>query len=100
MPTIPLKGSIEALCEVKQRGLARHIGVSNFTTKLLFDAIALASEPIVANQCEYHPHLDQSKVIAACKPSTAWRSRPIARSGAARSAASSTSRWSRRWPSG
>ena len=63
---IPLKGSIEALCEVKSRGIARHIGVSNFTTKLLFDAIALSSEPIVANQCEFHPHLDQSKVIAAC----------------------------------
>lgn len=64
---IPLKGSIEALCDAKARGLARHIGVSNFTTKLLFDAIALSSEPIVANQCEYHPHLDQSKVIASCK---------------------------------
>ena len=64
---IPLKGSIEALCQAKERGLARHIGVSNFTTKLLYDAIAIASEPIVANQCEYHPHLDQSKVIAGCR---------------------------------
>jgi len=63
---IPLKGSIEALCEMKEKGLARHIGVSNFTIKLLFDAIAIASEPIVANQCEYHPHLNQDKVIAAC----------------------------------
>ncbi len=63
---IPLRGSIEALCEMKEKGLARHIGVSNFTTKLLFDAIAIASEPIVANQCEYHPHLNQDKVIAAC----------------------------------
>jgi diketogulonate reductase-like aldo/keto reductase len=64
---IPLKGSIEALCEVKDRGLAHHIGVSNFTTRLLYDAIAMASHPIVVNQCEYHPHLDQSKVIAACR---------------------------------
>ena len=64
---IPLKASIKALCETKKRGLTRHIGVSNFTTALLYDAVALADEPIVANQCEYHPHLDTSKVIAACK---------------------------------
>ncbi len=64
---IPLKGSIKALCDAKKRGLARHIGVSNFPTKLIEEAMSLTSEPIVANQCEYHPHLDQSKVIAACK---------------------------------
>jgi diketogulonate reductase-like aldo/keto reductase len=64
---IPLKGSIKALCETKRRGLTRHIGVSNFTTALLHEAVALTSEPIAANQCEYHPHLDSSKVIAACK---------------------------------
>ena len=64
---IPLKASIKALCETRKRGLTRHIGVSNFTTSLLHDAISLADEPIVANQCEYHPHLDTGKVIAACK---------------------------------
>lgn len=66
-PAIPLKGTIEALCEMKARGVTRHVGVSNFPSALLFDAIALASEPLVANQVEYHPHLDQSKLIAACK---------------------------------
>lgn len=66
-PAIPLASSIKALCEAKDRGLTRHIGVSNFTTQMLYDAIALASHPIAANQCEYHPHLRQDKVIAACK---------------------------------
>ena len=64
---IPLQGSIKALCETKKRGLTKHIGVSNFTTALLDKAMALTTEPLVANQCEYHPHLDQTKVIAACK---------------------------------
>lgn len=64
---IPLQSSIKALCETKKRGLAKHIGVSNFTVALLDEAVALSSEPIVANQCEYHPHLDTSKVIAACR---------------------------------
>lgn len=64
---IPLEGSIKALCETKSRGLTKHIGVSNFTTTLLDQAVSLATEPLVANQCEYHPHLDQTKVLAACK---------------------------------
>ncbi len=63
---IPLKASIKALCDAQRRGLTRHIGVSNFPTRLIEQAVAFSSEPIVTNQCEYHPHLDQSKVIAAC----------------------------------
>lgn len=65
--SIPLKDSIAALCNARRRGLARNIGVSNFPVALLDEAVALATEPLVANQCEYHPRLDQSAVIAACK---------------------------------
>lgn len=64
---IPLQDSIAALCDVKKRGLARHIGVSNFTTGLMREAVKLASEPLVVNQVEYHPHLDQTKVIACAR---------------------------------
>ncbi len=64
---IPLKESIGALCHARRRGLARHVGVSNFNSALLEDALAHASEPLAADQCEYHPRLDQSAVVAACK---------------------------------
>jgi diketogulonate reductase-like aldo/keto reductase len=64
---IPLRGTIEALCRVKRQGLARHIGVANFTVGLLQEAVRLASEPLVTNQCEYHPYLDQTPVLAACR---------------------------------
>lgn len=64
---VPLRGSIAALCAAKRRGLTQHVGVSNFTTKLLDEAVAASSEPIVANQCEYHPRLDQSRLMAACR---------------------------------
>jgi diketogulonate reductase-like aldo/keto reductase len=64
--TIPLAESIEALNEVRERGLARHIGVSNFTTRLLAEAVALSSAPLVCNQIECHPFLNQDKVIAVC----------------------------------
>lgn len=64
---IPLRESIAALCLAKRRGLTRHIGVSNFTTAMLDEAVALADEPLVANQCENHPLIDQSRLIARTK---------------------------------
>ena len=36
---IPLRDTIPALCEAKRAGLARHIGVANFTVSLLDDAL-------------------------------------------------------------
>lgn len=50
-----------------RRGLTRHIGVSNFTIKQLNEAWAATEAPIVANQCEYHPYLDQHRLMAACR---------------------------------
>jgi diketogulonate reductase-like aldo/keto reductase len=64
-PAIPLKESIAALCDAKRRGLTRHIGVSNFTAAMIDEAAALTTEPLVTNQCEFHPHLDATKVRAA-----------------------------------
>ncbi|MEC9344016.1 MAG: aldo/keto reductase [Pseudomonadota bacterium] len=64
--TVPLAETIAALNDVAARGMARHIGVSNFTTGLLEEACALSSRPLACNQVEYHPHLDQTKVHAAC----------------------------------
>ena len=46
--------------------MARHIGVCNFTVALLKQADAECPAPLVCNQVEYHPFLDQSKVRAAC----------------------------------
>ncbi len=66
-PAIPMRESIAALCDAKRRGLARHIGVSNFPAPMLREAVALASEPLVADQCEYHPRLDQTPLIGLCR---------------------------------
>jgi 2,5-diketo-D-gluconate reductase B len=66
-PRVPLAETIGALCKVKRDGLARHIGVSNFTLALIDEARAAASEPLVCDQVECHPFLDQSKLIAGCR---------------------------------
>jgi 2,5-diketo-D-gluconate reductase B len=64
---IPLAETVGALCKMKTMGFARHIGISNFTVALVEEAVKLSSEPLVTNQIECHPYLDQSKVVAACR---------------------------------
>jgi diketogulonate reductase-like aldo/keto reductase len=66
-PQVPLAETIGALCKVKRDGLARHIGVSNFTVALIEQALAVASEPLVCDQVECHVFLDQSKLIAGAR---------------------------------
>jgi 2,5-diketo-D-gluconate reductase B len=82
---VPLVETIGALNQVKRDGLARHIGVSNFTVALVEEAVRLSAEPLVTNQIELHPFIDQTKVLAACKERglsvTAYC--PIARGSAA-----------------
>ncbi|MDO9057956.1 MAG: aldo/keto reductase, partial [Bradyrhizobium sp.] len=65
-PQVPLSETLGALAHVKQLGMARHIGVSNFTVALIDEAVAACPEPLVCDQVEYHPYLDQAKVKAAC----------------------------------
>ena len=63
---VPLADTLGALARVKQHGLARHIGVSNFTVALIDEAVAACPEPLVCDQVEYHAYLDQTKVRDAC----------------------------------
>lgn len=64
---VPLAEQIASLNAVKAAGQARHIGVSNLPTRLMAEAIALSDAPLVTNQVEYHPYLDQSPVLAATR---------------------------------
>src|SRR6202049_2573095 len=58
--------------------------VPNFTLALLSEANKISGEPLVCNQIECHPFLDQDKVIAACKKHgmAVGAYSPIARGGA------------------
>ncbi|KRB55044.1 2,5-didehydrogluconate reductase [Rhizobium sp. Root708] len=64
---VSLAEQISALNDVKEGGKVRHIGVSNFTTALMAEARALSKAPLVTNQIEYHPYINQDVVIAAAK---------------------------------
>lgn len=64
---VTLAEQIGALNVVRDAGKVRHIGVSNFNTALMAEAVSLSKAPIVTNQIEYHPYIDQDMVIAAAK---------------------------------
>ena len=64
---IPLAETMGALAKAKRDGKTRHIGVANFNIALVEEALRVCPEPLVTLQAEYHPYLDQSKVLAACR---------------------------------
>ncbi|MDO5632641.1 MAG: aldo/keto reductase [Paracoccus sp. (in: a-proteobacteria)] len=61
---VPVERQIEWLNEVQAAGKTRHIGVSNYNRSQLKAAIAASATPIITNQIEMHPYLDQSAMIA------------------------------------
>ncbi|NTF45003.1 aldo/keto reductase [Rhizobium rhizogenes] len=64
---VPLAEQIGALNEVAKAGKVRHIGVSNFNRALMREAVKLSDLPLVTNQVEFHPYLDQSAVIGTAR---------------------------------
>jgi 2,5-diketo-D-gluconate reductase B len=65
--SVPFREQVLAICNAKRRGYAKHIGVSNFPPKFLEAAVAIADEPIVTNQVEHHPWLDQRELMATAR---------------------------------
>ena len=56
--------SLKHLQKARERGLARNIGVSNYTIQMMRDAVAIVDAPLVTNQVEFHPLLNQDKLLA------------------------------------
>jgi 2,5-diketo-D-gluconate reductase B len=65
-PRVPLAETLDALAHVRKLGMTRHIGVSNFPVALMEEAFGKCPAPLVCNQVEYHPYLDQTRVRDAC----------------------------------
>jgi 2,5-diketo-D-gluconate reductase B len=66
-PQIALADTMTAMANAKRRGLARHLGVCNFNIAMIREAVHLCPEPLAVLQAEYHPYLDQSPLLAACR---------------------------------
>jgi 2,5-diketo-D-gluconate reductase B len=62
-PGMDLPAALGAMMQLREAGLTRAIGVSNFPKALLRQAVEDVRAPIVCNQIEYHVLLDQSPVL-------------------------------------
>ena len=66
-PRIPVEETLTAMETLRERGLVRHIGVSNFTRSQLSDAQTVADSEIICNQVLYHPYTEQDTLQAYCE---------------------------------
>lgn len=62
---VPVVDQVAMLNEVQAEGLTRLIGVSNQNIEQMRISVAASKAPIVTNQIEVHPYLDQCGVAAA-----------------------------------
>lgn len=57
--------SLRLLQSAHEKGLAGAIGVSNYTARMMREARAVVDVPLVTNQVEFHPLIDQDKLLSA-----------------------------------
>ena len=62
--TVPLADTMNAFVGLREDGLIREFGVSNFPSALLREAAELA--PVFTNQVEYHAYLPVDEIKAVC----------------------------------
>jgi len=63
---IPISETWSVMEAMVDKGLCKHIGVSNFSTAKLEALIKTARVPLEMNQIELHPYLQQPKMIEFC----------------------------------
>ena len=60
-PRIPLAETLTAMLEARDAGRVRHLGVANFPSAMLREALEHA--PLLCDQVEYHPYLGQPQIL-------------------------------------
>jgi 2,5-diketo-D-gluconate reductase B len=59
----PVAEQVEGLNRAVNSGKVRHVGVSNYSADMMRAATELLEHPLVTNQVEYHPFLEQSALL-------------------------------------
>jgi len=65
-PRVPVAETLGAMADLRAEGVVRHLGMSNFTRGQLREAMEAVDAPIVADQVQYHPYVDQSDLREFC----------------------------------
>jgi diketogulonate reductase-like aldo/keto reductase len=66
-PAISLRESLNAMATLRDRGLVRNVGVSNFSAYQLSCAHHVSDVPIAVNQIEFHPWLQRPDLVQYCR---------------------------------
>jgi 2,5-diketo-D-gluconate reductase B len=66
-PEMNLQLCLDRLSSLKEDGLTKNVGVSNFTEKMISSCLMSHPGLISNHQFEYHPFLNQDKMIKSCK---------------------------------
>jgi diketogulonate reductase-like aldo/keto reductase len=66
-PVVPLSETMAALSDLHADGVARHVGVSNFSVRRLREARRAADAPIVADQIQFYPYRTQPDLREFCR---------------------------------
>lgn len=64
---VAISGQVDLLNAVQAAGKTRFIGVSNQNIAQMNESIARSAAPIVTNQIEVHPYLDQNAVVETAR---------------------------------
>ncbi|OYR49392.1 oxidoreductase [Halorubrum sp. Ea1] len=68
-PAISLRETLRAMAELRDRGLVRDVGVSNFSAYQLSCAHHVSDVPIAVNQIEFHPYFQRADLVDYCRES-------------------------------
>ena len=63
---VPLESTWAAMLKATETGLAQHVGVSNFSKRMIEQVRDATGRTPAVNQIELHPFLQQEGLVAAC----------------------------------
>nr|WP_193570114.1 aldo/keto reductase [Halorussus sp. JP-T4] len=66
-PAISLRETLDAMATLRDRGLVRNVGVSNFSAYQLSAARHVSDVPIAVNQIEFHPWFQRPDLVDYCR---------------------------------
>ncbi|MFB6219560.1 MAG: aldo/keto reductase [Halobacteriaceae archaeon] len=66
-PAISLRETLDAMATLRDRGLVRNVGVSNFSAYQLSTAHHVTDVPIAVNQIEFHPWFQRPDLVEYCR---------------------------------
>ncbi|WP_135665979.1 aldo/keto reductase [Halorhabdus rudnickae] len=66
-PAISIRETMDAMATLKEQGMVRNVGVSNFDLYQLSAAQHVSNVPIAVNQIEFHPYLQRPDLVEYCQ---------------------------------